>query len=128
MNTVLELAQAGLEALAGKDRESWLALWENDAVLDDPVGTEGFARAGGRFEGIEAITGFWDNVIALTSGLHYKIERCYPGGDVLALAIHFQTIKGPQVSDLHALNVYKRSQNGKLASMRSFWDESFRMP
>jgi steroid Delta-isomerase len=128
MNTVLELAKAGLDALAGKDRESWLALWENDAVLDDPVGTEGFVRAGSRFEGIDAVTGFWDNVIAKTSGLRYEIERCYPGGDVLALAIHFQTTRGSQVSHLHALNVYKRSQNGKLASMQSFWDETFRMP
>jgi steroid delta-isomerase len=127
MNTVLELAQAALKASAGKDRESWLALWEDDSIIEDPVSTEGFARAGSRFEGIRAITGFWDNMVALNTGLRYKIGRCYPGGDELALAIHFQIIRGPEVSDLHALNVYKRSQNGKLASMRSFWDETFRL-
>jgi len=127
MNTVLELAQAALKASAGKDRESWLALWEDDAVIEDPVGTEGFTRAGSRFAGIAAITGFWDNMAAFNTDLRYEIERRYPGGDELALAIHFQLIRGQEVSDLHALNIYVRSQNGKLASMRSFWDENFRL-
>jgi steroid Delta-isomerase len=128
MNTVHELAQAALKGSAGKDRESWLALWEDDAVIEDPVGSEGFARPGRRFAGIAAITDFWDSMIAWNADLRYKIERCYPAGDdELALAIHYQIVKGAEVGDLHALNIYKRSPNGKLASMRSFWDETFRM-
>jgi steroid Delta-isomerase len=128
MNTVAELAQAALKGSASKDRESWLALWADDAVIEDPVGTDEFARPGRRFAGIAAITDFWDSMIAWNADLRYEIERCYPAGDELALAIHFQIVKGAEVSGLHALNVYKRSPNGKLASMRSFWDETFRLP
>lgn len=129
MKTVHELAQAALKGSASKDRESWLALWDDNAVIEDPVGAEEFARPGRRYAGIAAITDFWDTMIAWNTDLSYEVERSYPTGDEeLALAIHYQITKGSDVGDLHALNVYKRSQNGKLASMRSFWDDTYRMP
>jgi steroid delta-isomerase len=123
MNALFELVQAALNASAGKDRASWLAVWDDDAVIEDPVGTAGFELAGFRCEGIEAITRLWDDVFSVNAGLRYKIERHYPGGDEMALSIRFEIIRDSGVFVLHALNVYKRSANGKLASMRSFWEE-----
>jgi steroid delta-isomerase len=124
MRTPLELAQASLEKTREMDKEGWLALFEEDATVEDPVGPSGFDAEGKGHRGIKAIAEFHDTVISNVEKFDYTIERSYTGGDEVAVVVNFQIVNGGQLMDMDLVNIYKRSPNGKLASLRSFWDGS----
>jgi steroid delta-isomerase len=124
MKTPLELAIASLEATKAGDRDGWLALFEDDATVEDPVGPSGFDPEGLGHIGIKGIAEFHDTVIKNVEKFDYAIERHYTGGEEVAMAVNFQILSGGQLMDMDLINIYKRSPNGKLASLRSFWDGS----
>lgn len=124
MKTPLELAEASLALTKAGDRDGWLALFEDDALLQDPVGPSPTDPSGNGHQGIEAITKFRDNVISGMEDFNYTIERAYTGGDEVAIVVNFQIRSAAGEVDIDLVNIYKRSPNGKLASLRSFWDGS----
>lgn len=120
-----DLARLSLAAVKAKDREAWLALFEDDAMVEDPVGPSGLDPTGGGRRGKEQIARFYDDVISTMTSFDFEIERCYLGGDEAAMAVTFTIGMGegePMVMDL--INIYRRSPAGRLASLRSFWDGS----
>jgi steroid Delta-isomerase len=122
MRTPLELAEASLAATRDGDRDGWLALFEEDAVVEDPVGPSGYDTEGTGHRGIAAIAAFHESVISQVEKFEYQIERHYTGGDEVACVVNFQIQNGGNTMDMDLVNIYKRSPNGKLASLRSFWD------
>ena len=128
MRTPRELAEASLEATRNLDRDGWLALFEPDATLEDPVGPSPTDPEGLGHRGIEGITAFHDNVIRHLEKLDYEIERSYTCGDEVAIVVNFQIQSGGSSMDMDLINIYKRSPNGKLQSLRSFWDGSRQRP
>lgn len=124
MKTPLELAETSLAMTKARDRDGWLALFEDDALLQDPVGPSPTDPSGQGHQGIEAIAKFHDSVIDRMEGFEYAIERSYTGGDEVALVVNFQISGSWGTTDMDLINIYKRSPNGKLASLRSFWDGS----
>lgn len=123
--TVRELAEASLGAVRAKDRDGWLALFEPDATVEDPVGPSGLDREGRGRRGIEEIAAFYDSTISTMESFEYEIERTYLGGEELAMVVVFHIgLGGDQRMDMDLVNIYKRSPGGKLAGLRSFWDGS----
>lgn len=47
------------------DREGWLALYADDAVVKDPVGKSPFDTSGEGHKGKAGIAKFWDTVIEI---------------------------------------------------------------
>jgi len=120
-----DLARASLAAVRAGDRAAWLGLFEDDAVVEDPVGPSPLDPAGRGRRGRDEIARFYDEVISTMKSFEYQIERCYRGGDEAAMAVTFTIGMGegePLVMDL--INIYRRSPAGRLASLRSFWDGS----
>ena len=124
MKTPLELAETSLALTKAGDRDGWLALFEDDAVVQDPVGPSPTDPSGQGHQGIEAIAKFHDSVISGVQNFEYAIERAYTGGDEVAVVVNFQITGAGGSLDMDLVNIYKRSPNGKLASLRSFWDGS----
>jgi steroid Delta-isomerase len=124
MKTPLELAETSLALTKAGDRDGWLALFEEDAVVQDPVGPSATDPSGAGHQGIEAIAKFHDEVVSQTETFDYTIERSYTGGDEVAVVVNFQITVAGSTIDMDLVNIYKRSANGKLASLRSFWDGS----
>ncbi len=124
MKTPLELAETSLALTKAGDRDGWLALFEDDAVVQDPVGPSPTDPSGQGHRGIEAIAEFHDSVISGLESFDYTIERSYTGGDEVALVVSFQITSAGGSMDMDLVNIYQRSPNGKLASLRSFWDGS----
>ncbi len=122
MKTPLELAETSLALTKARDRDGWLALFEDDAVVQDPVGPSRTDPSGQGHRGIEAIGKFHDSVISGVQTFDYTIERSYTGGDEVALVVNFQITSAGGTVDMDVVNIYKRSSNGKLVSLRSFWD------
>lgn len=112
-----ELGETSLRRTKEKDRDGWLALFAADAFVEDPVGR-------GRHEGIAAITAFYDTTISKMDGFDYEIERCYLCGDEAAVVVNFQIEIGGGRLDMDLVNIYTATSDGRIASLRSFWDGS----
>ena len=51
MRTARELAEASMAAVEAGDREGWLALFDDDAVVEDPIGPSDFDPEGNGHRG-----------------------------------------------------------------------------
>ena len=105
-----------------KDREGWLDAWDEDGVIEDPVGVSPLDPAGEGHRGIEKITAFYDNVIA-KSELRFCIRQTFACGDECANVgtITARAMNG-MVSRTELVMVYRITPAGKLASLRAFWE------
>ena len=108
-------------AMAG-DKEAWLALYTDDAVVADPVGVSPFDPVGEGHRGKAAIEALWDAVIG-PSNVTITPHKRYPSGS--------NTCAVPQtaVNDLgNGINttvdmvaVYEVNDEGKITSMKAYW-------
>ena len=115
MATAGELAATSLRLTKEKDRDRWLALFAPDAVIEDPVG-------GPPHRGIDAITAFYDSTISTVESFDYEIRRTIACGDEVAVVIRFAiTVAGTSL-DMDAFNIYAATDDGRIRSLRSFWD------
>ncbi|HVV75646.1 MAG TPA: nuclear transport factor 2 family protein [Mycobacteriales bacterium] len=118
MTTARELAETSLRLTKERDRSGWLALFADEAFVEDPVG-------GGRHEGIEAVTAFYDSTIATVESFEYEIERSYLCGSEVAVVIRFAIVAAGFALDMDVVNIYAATPDGeKLLSLRSWWDGS----
>jgi hypothetical protein len=118
MTTAKDLAEISLRLTKERDRAGWLALFAPDAVVEDPVG-------GGRHEGIEAITAFYDSTISTVESFEYGIERSYLCGSEVAVVIRFAIVAAGFALDMDVVNIYAATPEGdRLLSLRSWWDGS----
>ncbi|HEX3706135.1 MAG TPA: nuclear transport factor 2 family protein [Mycobacteriales bacterium] len=114
--TARDLAETSLRLTKERDRAGWLGLFAPDAYVEDPV-------AGGRHEGIEAITAFYDSTISTVESFGYEIERSYLCGTEVAVVIRFAIVAAGFALDMDVVNVYTATAEGdKLLSLRSWWD------
>ena len=123
MRTARELGQASMAAVEAHDREAWLALFADDAVVEDPIGPSAFDPEGDGHRGIEAIAAFYDNVIAVNESIRFTIHQSILCGDEAAnVGIIRITFTGGSAVEVDGVYVYLRSPEGKIASLRAFWE------
>ena len=124
MGAAREMSYKSMAMAEAKDRDGWLALFADDAVIEDPVGPSLFDPDGKGHRGIVAITAFYDNVIAMSESLKFTITRSIECGDEVANIGEIRiTLPGNQVGTVQLANVYKVGSDGKLVSLRSFWEQ-----
>ena len=102
-------------------KAAWLELYADDAILEDPVGVSPLDPAGLGHRGREALSRFWDLVIA-PGRMTYAIRESYPCGDECANVWTLTNIlPGDVVITVDLVSVYKVNSAGKLAAMRAYW-------
>ncbi|MCS5637838.1 MAG: nuclear transport factor 2 family protein [Myxococcota bacterium] len=116
-----DMAMRSIRCAESGDRTGWLALWDDDALIEDPVGVSPLDPEGQGHRGIEAITAFYDKVIA-PADLRFQIRQTFACGDECANVGTITTRIGSLVSRTELVMVYRMAAPGKLASMRAFWD------
>jgi steroid delta-isomerase len=118
-----ELGQASMAAVEAGDRQAWLDLFAEDAVVEDPIGPSAFDPEGEGHRGIEAIAAFYDNVIAVNESITFTINQSYLCGDEAAnvgvIRIAFADGSAVEVDGIY---MYRRSPDGRIASLRAFWE------
>jgi steroid Delta-isomerase len=124
MGTAFEMSKKSMAMSEAKDREGWLGLFADDAVVEDPVGPS-FVDADGKGQhGKEAITAFYDNVVSQSESLKFTIRQTIECGDeVVNIGELRITLPGNQVGIVPLANIYKVNAEGKLVSLRSFWEQ-----
>ena len=119
-----ELARRSQAAVAAKDRSAWLALFADDAVVQDPIGPSPLDPGGAGHRGAAAIAAFYDTVIATAEQITFEIESSYLCGDEVADVGVIRTVLpgGRQVAVVHGVFTYRSNGDGKLAALRAYWE------
>lgn len=110
------------DAVQRGDKDAWLAIFADDAVVQDPVGVSPLDETGLGHHGKEAIARFWDTVIA-PNPIRMDVRSSHAGGDEVANAIRMTTTlpDGTQVG-CELIAVYKVRADGMVESLRAFWE------
>jgi ketosteroid isomerase-like protein len=112
-----------MAAVEAGDRAGWLALFADDAVVEDPVGPSMFDPDGTGHRGPEAIAAFYDHVIGVNESIRFDIRQSFECGDEVAnvglIRITFAGGGGVEVDGVYC---YRRSADGKLGGIRAFWE------
>lgn len=111
-----------IAAVQAKDRASWLALWHPDGLIQDPVGVSPLDPSGAGHRGIDAITAFYDNVIA-SGEVRFHIRESFACGDECANVGTITTRSADgSVGRCELVMLYRVDASGKLVSLRAFWE------
>ena len=103
-------------AFGDDDRAGYLALFTDDATVEDPVGSE--VRTG-----LEAIGEFWDLVHSLSP--HIDLRAAGPvciAGHEAAFPITIVNDLGGTLMALDAIDVMSFADDGRITTMRAYWD------
>jgi steroid delta-isomerase len=112
---------AYVAAYMANDRDAFLDAFTDDGVIEDPVGTPAHAGRGAR-------GAFWDTVHQLTERMTFDVKDVVVCGSEAAMVfrIHAGTADAGIVLD--AVDVFQVDDDGKISSMRAFWDMSRATP
>ena len=119
-----EASKKSAENVMGKNRDGWLALFADDAVLCDPVGVSPLDPTGEGHKGKEAIAAFYDSVIA-PGTITMEILNSHPCGDECANVVKLSNdIGGGMVIKTEMVALYKANDEGKIVSLKAYWEYS----
>jgi steroid Delta-isomerase len=120
-----EQVQAAVDAYVaayGKnDRDAFLDAFADDGVIVDPVGTPPHA-------GREARGAFWDTVHQLTERMTFDVKNVVVCGNEAAMVFGIHASTGDAGIVLDAVDIFEIDDDGKIASMRAYWDMSRATP
>ena len=108
-----------------KNREAWLALYHDDAVVCDPVGKSPLDPAGNGHRGKAALAEFFDNVIASAAVTIHTGEHKVSGKYSCAVPMQAVNDLGEgAVITVDMIAVYHVDEAGLILSMQAYWDWS----
>ena len=123
MGEAYELSKRSMQTIESKDRDGWLALFEADAVVEDPIGASMLDPEGKGQRGIDAITTFYDTVIASSDAIKFHIHHTYDCGVEVANVGEIHITMGGKVAICPIVSTYRASPNGKLSALRAYWEQ-----
>ena len=119
-----EASKKSAKFVMGKKRDEWLALFADDAVLQDPVGVSPLDPTGLGHIGKEAIAKFYDTVIA-PGDITMEVILSHPAGDECANVIKLTNDMGNgMVIKTDLVGVYRANDEGKVVSLKAYWEYS----
>jgi steroid delta-isomerase len=109
-----------------KNREGWLGLYAEDAIIEDPIGVSIIDPEGKGHRGPAAREAFWDNFIAPTNISIDIKDSCAAGNEVANLVVLTMIIdlgEGKSLQQkVHGIFTYEVNSEGKLLSLRGYWE------
>jgi ketosteroid isomerase-like protein len=110
------------EAVVAGDKEAWLAVFADDAIVEDPIGPSQFDPEGKGHRGRDAISAFWDKAIAPTDKIEFNFVdsfRC--GNEEANVGSIVITMGGHQITT-EGVFTYRVNDAGELAALRAYWE------
>ncbi len=112
-----------MELVAAREKDAWLALYADDALIEDPVGPSPFDPKGAGHRGREHMSIFWDGTIAITECLDFEIHSSYAAGDEVANVGNITAhLPGGVQLNTQGVYVYRVDPGGLIKSLRAFWE------
>ena len=123
MRSAAELADASMRAAVTGDREAWLALYADDAVVEDPVGPSIWDAKGKGHRGKQALAAFWDVAIAPNRSLEFELRERYTCGNEVANVLTVRSaLPDGQKIEFGAVTILRSNAEGLIQSLRAFWN------
>jgi steroid delta-isomerase len=111
-----------MQAVREKTKQAWLDLFTDDAVIEDPVGVSPLDPEGKGHRGKAAIAAFWDANIA-PNKIELDIWHSYAcGNEVANVGKITITMPNGMQAVTEGVFTYKVNAEGKLVSLRAFWE------
>jgi ketosteroid isomerase-like protein len=115
---------ASMRAVEAGDRDGWLALFANDAVVEDPIGVSPFDPEGDGHQGLVRIAAFYDNVIGPNESVTFVVRESWAAGHEVANVGTITTTLpdggGKVLTD--GVFTYRVDADGKLVALRAYWE------
>ena len=122
-NPARTASQRSYDAVGRKAKSEWLALFADDAILEDPAGPSFFDADGKGHRGKEAIGAFWDTVIAPVKSFRFAVRDSFANGPYCANVATFTTeLADGSLVDTDLVATYRLNANGQIESMRAHWE------
>ena len=122
--TARELGIRSRAAVHARDRDGWLDLFADDALVQDPIGPSPFDPEGKGHYGKEAIAAFYDAVIASSLAIDFEIFESYLcGNEVADVGVIRTTLAGgTHCAIVHTVMTYRSNGANKIATLRAYWE------
>jgi steroid Delta-isomerase len=109
------------EAAMARDKEAWLALFADDAIVEDPIGPSHFDPEGKGHHGKEAIAAFYDKAIAPSELQFNFVETFQCGNEEANVGNIVIKAAGYQVT-AEGVFTYRVDDEGKIVALRAYWE------
>ena len=116
-----ELGFLSRDYAVAKDKKNWLALFDEDAIVQDPIGKSPLDPEGNGHQGIAAIEKFYDTVIA-NGDIEFNILESIPCAEECANYAEIVNIVGDVKIETKMIVIYRVNSSDKIVSLRAFWD------
>jgi steroid delta-isomerase len=117
------ISQRSYDLVSRKQKEEWLTLFSDDAVIEDPVGPSFFDEEGKGHHGKEGLSAFWDMAIEPIREFRFTIRDSFANGDACANVGTFSTVLGDgTLADTDLIAVYRLDDAGLIRSMCAHWE------
>lgn len=118
-----DIPETSLARVRARDREGWLALFAEDAVVEDSVGPYEWDPDGKGQRGKAAIAAFYDMFSAFQDSFDFTVHQVEPRGCEVAAVVTMRIgMKDGTQGETRAINIYKVGPDGLVQSLRSFWN------
>tara|TARA_Y100000589_G_C26923457_1_gene535374 strand:- start:55 stop:465 length:411 start_codon:yes stop_codon:yes gene_type:complete len=116
-----ELGFLSRDYAVAKDKQKWLDLFAEDAIVQDPIGKSPLDPIGDGHKGKEAIEKFYDTVIA-NGNIEFNILESIPCADECANFAQIINVVGDVKIETKMIVIYRANSDNKIVSLRAFWD------
>ena len=114
-STIRATIETYWKAFSAGDRDAWLALFTDDATVEDPVGTP-------VHEGKAAIGAFFDSNRQLADSIELRsLDITNVCGNEAAFVMQVRPVIGGATFALEAIDVMRFADDGRITSMRAFF-------
>ena len=114
-------ARSSWRCVMAKDKEAWLDLMADDIVMEDPIGIAPTNPDGKGIRGKQAVSAFWDNMIAKVE-IHIETHESFAVANESAHRMTLTTRVPDGGSMLvNGIFTYCVDEHGKLTALRGYW-------
>jgi steroid delta-isomerase len=120
----LTASQNSWRCVHAHDKEGWLALMDDDVVIEDPIGQSYTNPDGTGLRGKEAVAAFYDANIGPTE-LRVTCEETFPSSspDEIAHILVLRTkFENGMISTVRGVFTYRVNDAGLLTNLRGYWN------
>ena len=112
-----------MDCVGRRARDEWVALFAENGFVQDPVGPSPLDESGLGHHGHAAIGAFWDANIAILEQVGFDIRDSFAAGDECAnVGTILAHLPGGLLMRTEGVFVYRVNPDGRLHSLRAFWE------
>jgi steroid delta-isomerase len=121
-SVIRETIESYWKAFTAGDRDGWVALFTDDATVEDPIGTP-------VNHGRDAIGAFFDAAHSLADSIELRsLDITAIVGNEAAFAMEIRPVIGGAEFVMEAIDVMTFADDGRITSQRAFWQQEKMRP